>query len=83
MGVGDDFVQLAALSFEITTVRVRMNGDASAPFDMERGVAQGDPLLPTLFALFIDDLLRELDESSAAAGLVTGRPRLRRAWWAA
>jgi hypothetical protein len=73
MGAGDDFVQLAALSFEGTTARVWMNGDASAPFDMERGVAQGDPLSPILFALFIDDLLRELDESSAAAGLETGR----------
>ena len=73
MGAGDAFVSLAALSFEGTTARVWMNGDASEPFAMERGVAQGDPLSPILFALFIDDLLRELDESVAAAGLYTGR----------
>ena len=38
---------------------------ASAPFDMQRGVARVSPsytLSPILFALFIDDLLRELDE---------------------
>ena len=41
VGAGDDFVQLAALSSVGTTACVNINGDASAPFDMERGVAQG------------------------------------------
>ena len=71
MGAGEDFVALAALSFENTTARVWLNGRASAPFDVQRGVAQGDPLSPILFALFIDDLLRELDESPSG-GLETG-----------
>ena len=37
-----------------------VEGEKSEPFSLNQGVAQGDPLSPTLFNIFINDLLVEI-----------------------
>ena len=43
---------------------VRWNGDISDSLNVERGTRQGSILSPTLFNIFIDDLLKELIASN-------------------
>ncbi|XP_072087364.1 uncharacterized protein [Arachis hypogaea] len=42
---------------------VLINGSPSKPFKMERGLRQGDPLLPFLFVLVVDVLYRMIGEA--------------------
>ena len=42
-------------------LRVRWNGVQSDAFPVSRGVRQGGVISPILFALYIDDLLYELE----------------------
>jgi hypothetical protein len=80
MGVGSEFLRFLRMGFEDTKARVWLNGDASAPFPIKRGVPQGDPLSPLLFSLFIEDLLRELQDSETFHGLsVEASSRVRQA----
>ena len=44
-----------------TNARLRLNGNLTAPFDTTSGVRQGDNLSPTLFSLFINDIVSELN----------------------
>ena len=41
--------------------QMRVNGVDSEPFDVEKGVPQGDPLSPLLFNLFLESLSRLLE----------------------
>ena len=55
--------------------RVMVNGQKSDFFPIDQGVAQGDPLSPTLYAIFEDALLQELHaghsmEGSLARGIL-------------
>ena len=43
-----------------TSACIKINGEFTSFFDINNGVRQGDPLSPTLFSLFIDNLLKEL-----------------------
>ena len=42
---------------------MKVDGQLSATFTIERGILQGSVLSPVLFLLVIDPLLRELEES--------------------
>ena len=72
LGVGENFINVLRSGHSGSRARVWLHGELSAEFPMERGVPQGDPMSPTLFAIFINDLLRELEASPTAAGLVMG-----------
>ena len=50
----------------------RVDGALSRPFPVLRGVAQGCPMSPFLYALFIDSLLDDLLALGAAEGLEMG-----------
>ena len=61
---------LYAQAASTTRVDVALSG----PFPVLRGVAQGCPMLPFWYALFIDSLLEDLIALGAAEGLEMGAP---------
>ena len=46
--------------YKDTVACVKLNNKMSDWFEMKNGVRQGDPMLPTLFSLFINDLAKEI-----------------------
>jgi len=52
----------------------RVDGEMSERFPVERGVAQGCPMSPFLYAVFIDSVLEDLDARCAADGVPVGSP---------
>jgi len=68
MGVPARIVDLLRAWGQMRTVSVRVNGALSDPIDVETGVAQGDPLSPLLFNLFIQSLSGWLDSRQDLPG---------------
>ena len=62
--------------------RVRVGGALSDAFPVRRGVAQGCPLSPLLYAVFIDSVLEHLDAVSLpeADAITVGSPAASRQW---
>jgi hypothetical protein len=54
--------------------RIAYGGSVSAPYPIERSVAQGCPTVPLLYAVFIDDLLHDLHSSCADDGVQLQTP---------
>ena len=54
-------VNLIKVTLENTTEKVKGNNAYASDFRVDGGVKQGDPLLPTLFNLVIDTVLKQLD----------------------
>ena len=50
--------------YEASRSAVLLDGERSSGFRVEQGVAQGCSLSPKLFSVFINDLLREVEETS-------------------
>ena len=51
------------------TAVIRTPHGLSAPFDIEKGIRQGDPLSPVLFAVFMDPMLALLQAHATDAGV--------------
>ena len=49
--------------YEVSRSAVLLDGEKSASFSVEQGVAQGCSLSPILFSVFINDLLKEVEKA--------------------
>ena len=62
------FVKFLRHRYESQSMVVRWNGKLSSPFGVRNGVRQGRTVLsPSLFNMYIDDLLRQLKQSGDGA----------------
>ena len=52
---------------------VLLKGEKSDLFNVEQGVAQGCSLSPILFSLFINDLLKEVEQAELGIQLSSGK----------
>ena len=60
MGVRGKFWRVLRNLYADTQSRVLVNGHQSEYFPIQQGVAQGDPLSPTLYAIFENELLEKV-----------------------
>src|SRR5699024_4378372 len=73
--ITDHLVERIKEMYAETVNRVKVNGNESDLFWTEKGVRQGCPLSPTLFATYISDLDKVLKEAQAG-GIVVGREKV-------
>jgi Reverse transcriptase (RNA-dependent DNA polymerase) len=77
-GVQGKSVRVIQAMYAGASSRIAYGGSVSSPYPIERGVAQGCPMSPLLYAVFIDDLLHDLHSLSADDGVQlqtpTGKP---------
>ena len=64
-----EFVSIFKILYSINCASVQVNGHLSSPFQLERGVKQGDALSCGLFVLAIDPLLRNIKANDNIKGL--------------
>ena len=75
--VGPVFAVLVAL-YSSASSRVRVGAALSPTFAVQRGVAQGCPLSPLLYAIFIDPVLQDMQSLSHPDMLWVGPPTSKR-----
>ena len=75
--VGPVFTVLVAL-YSSATSRVRVGAALSPAFAVQRGVAQGCPLSPLLYAIFIDPVLQDMQSLWHPDMLWVGPPTSKR-----
>ena len=75
-GIPDSFVELLGEMYKDSKAYIFAGGENSRNFQVNRGVKQGDPLSPLLFAVYIDDLVEQL-ERTGGRGLQLGHMILR------
>ena len=74
---GPAFAVLAAM-YSSASSRVRVRSPLSPAFEVRRGVAQGCPLSPLLYAIFVDPVLRDMPALSQPDLLWVGPVATRR-----
>jgi hypothetical protein len=76
-GVPENLVNVLQALFDNNSAFVAVNGHHSPPFSISCGVLQGSLLSPTLYSLFIDDLIEKLNQSGINNGMLLGNRRYR------
>jgi len=61
-GFGDWFVERIKCMYEEATSSIQINGHVAGPIQIHSSVRQGCPMTMLLFALYVDPLLRILDQ---------------------
>ena len=76
MGFGPRFMTVIRAMYKTRRAHLSINGELSQPFNIERGVLQGDPLSPALFILACAPLYAKMDAARDSHGipLPTDRP---------
>ena len=59
--------------YESSISAVILEGEKSGSFNVEQGVAQGCSLSPILFSVFINDLLKEVEQAELGIQLSSGK----------
>ena len=72
MGIGGRFLSALQAMYAGKKAVLDVDGELLEPLDVECGVLQGNPLSPLLFNIYIDSVLRDLDQF--ASDLPTLRP---------
>ena len=72
MGVRGKMWRVIKKMYEGSKSMVFLDGEKSEGFNVEQGVAQGCSLSPILFSVFINDLLKEVEEAELGIQLNSG-----------
>ena len=64
MGIGGNFLTTIQEFYHAPTAELEVGGYSIGTVPMELGLAQGSPLSPTLFNIYIDSCIRELSENA-------------------
>ena len=72
LGVRGRMWRVIKRMYEASRSAVSLDGEKSASFSVEQGVAQGCSLSPILFSVFINDLLKEVEKLGYTLGKVGG-----------
>ncbi|OWZ05299.1 Pol Polyprotein [Phytophthora megakarya] len=72
LGLGPVFRRWVRVIFPGTLVSLLFNGSPLSPFELGRGVRQGDPLSPALFVLYVEPLLNLIRTNMHDSGLRCG-----------
>ena len=69
LGMPERQLNLIKIMYDRTRVRIRSTGDEGEGFEMTRGIRQGCPLSPLIFAVVVDILLRRISRTLEEKGL--------------
>ena len=69
LGMPERQLNLIKIMYDRTRVRIRSAGDEGEGFEMTRGIRQGCPLSPLIFAVVVDILLRRISRTLEEKGL--------------
>ena len=72
LGVRGRMWRVIKRMYEASRSAVLLDGEKSASFSLEQGVAQGCSLSPILFSVFINDLLKEVEKAELGIHLGEG-----------
>ena len=73
MGVKGRMLCVVRNMSEASRSAIWLEGEKSATFRVEQGVAQGCSLSPILFSVFIDDLLKAEEEAGLGIEISSGK----------
>ena len=73
MGVKGRMWHVIKKMYEASRSTVLLEGEKSAMFSVEQGVAQGCSLSPILFSVFINDLLKDVEQAELGIKLSSGK----------
>ncbi|CAG5093186.1 Similar to LINE-1 reverse transcriptase homolog (Nycticebus coucang) [Cotesia congregata] len=76
LGISGKIIRTVQAIYEKVNIQLKINGENFKPFDVTEGVLQGGKLSPTLFILYIEDLIDFLD-SKGIQGINIGLNYLR------
>ena len=68
-GLHEDFIKMIQTLYDKLTARIKVNGDLTAPFTLQRGCRQGCAVSPLLFDLFIKPLSQWIRENKDIKGI--------------
>ena len=73
MGVKGRMWRVIKKMYESSKSAVLLEGEKSDTFTIEQGMAQGCSLSPILFSVFVNDLLKEVEQTGLGIQLSSGK----------